>query len=154
MRKRKIDQKQGAAPDSLILEPWFLPHKITYAIRALLPPEHRLKLRDYFAEWGCLRCGNRERHWSSGLCEKCYNILHHRIGVCLRRRAAVIVPDKIGLKHVEDVRTARRLLKGFPAKMYVKPQQRTKYRIDNPAQAAFIVITQQAHPRLQSEHSR
>lgn len=57
-----------------------------------------------------------------------------------------MVPDKIVLKHAEDVRTARKLLKGFPARMYVKSQRRSKYRIDNPAQAAFIVITQGARP--------
>lgn len=147
MRKENMCPKESAAPDSLVLEPWFLPHKITYSVRALLPPEHRLKLRDYFAEWGCMRCGDRERYWSSGFCERCYNVLHQRIGVCLRRRAAVMVPDKLALKHVEDVRTARKLLKGFPASMYVKSQQRPKYKIDNPAQAAFIVITQGARPR-------
>jgi hypothetical protein len=147
MRKGNMCPKEGAAPDSLVLEPWFLPHKTTYAIRALLPPEHRLKLRDYFAEWGCMRCGDRERYWSSGFCERCYNVIHQRIGVCLRRRAAVMVPDKIVLKHVEDVRTARKLLKGFPARMYVNSQRRPKYKIDNPAQAAFIVITQGARPR-------
>lgn len=145
-RQRKLQSYQNqpnqpAATDSLIFEPWFLPHKITYAIRALLPPEHRLKMRDYFAEWGCLRCESRERHWSLGLCEKCYCTLHSRIRVCLRRRAAAFVPDKIGRKHVEDLRTARKLLKGFPARMYAKSRSRqTKCRIDNPAGAAFIVI--------------
>lgn len=152
-RSRKVQSHRNepnhhATPDSLVFEPWFLPHKITYAIRALLPPEHRLKLRDYFAEWGCMRCESRERHWSSGLCERCYCILHSRIRVCLRRRAAVMVPDKVGLKHVEDVRTARKLLKGFPAKMYAKSPRQTKYRFDNPAQAAFIVITQDAKPKV------
>lgn len=152
-RSRKVqshrnEPNQRAAPDSLVFEPWFLPHKITYAIRALLPPEHRFKLRDYFAEWGCMRCESRERYWSAGLCERCYFLLHSRIQVCLGRRAAVMVPDKVGLKHVEDVRTARKLLKGFPAKMYAKSPQQTKYRFDNPAQAAFIVITQDAKPKV------
>lgn len=150
MQKRhwNVRGKHCVVPDSIVFEPWFVPHKITYAIRALLPPEHRLKLQDYFAEWGCMRCGNRERHWSSGFCEKCYSTIHSRLRVCLRRRAAAMVPDKIGLKHVEDVRTARKLLRGFPANMYVNSQQQAKYKIDNPARAAFIVLTQGAERKV------
>lgn len=98
MQKRhwNVRGKHCVVPDSIVFEPWFVPHKITYAIRALLPPEHRLKLQDYFAEWGCMRCGNRERHWSSGFCEKCYSTIHSRLRVCLRRRAelAVLVADQ------------------------------------------------------------
>lgn len=59
-----------------------------------------------------------------------------------------MVRDKIALKHVEDVRTARQLLRGFPAKMYVTPHRPAKYKIDNPAQAAFIVITQGAQAKV------
>jgi hypothetical protein len=128
-------------PESLIFEPWFLPHKATYAIRALLPPEHRFKLRDYFAEWGCLRCETKQGYWSLGLCERCYVMVHNRLRTCLRRRVAATVPNQVGLKHVEDARTARKLLKGFPRKMYIQSRPgKAKYWANNPAQAAFVII--------------
>ena len=144
---RKRRKLRLASPDkrlvreSLFFHPWFLPAKTTYAIYRLLPPEHRFKMRDYFADHGCLRCDEKKGYCAMGLCEKCYTMLHSRIRACVRRRASVTVPKQYGLKHLNDARIARKLLKGFPAKMYVGSLSgRSAYKINNPAQAAFIVV--------------
>lgn len=146
-RSRKIQNHRirgsdkASARESLIFHPWFLPRRITYAIRRLLPPGHRFKMHDYFAEHGCLRCDEKQGYCALGLCEKCYTKLHSRLRACVRKRARVQVPDQYGLKYLEDARTARKLLKGFPAKMYVGSRSyRGAYKINNPAQAAFIVL--------------
>ncbi len=143
-RSRKIRNHgigRRSAQDSLFFHPWFLPAKITYAIYRLLPPEHRFKMRDYFADHGCLRCDEKELYCAMGLCEKCYTMLHSRIRACVRKRASVTIPKQYGLKHLGDARIARKLLKGFPAKMYVGSLSGpSAYKINNPAQAAFIVV--------------
>lgn len=129
------------AQDAVVFHPWFLPAKTTYAIYRLLPPGHRFKMRDYFDDHGCLRCDEKGGYCAMGLCDRCYNLLHSRIRACVRKRASVTVPQQYGLKHLKDAQIARRLLKGFPAKMYVTPASgRSAYTINNPAQAAFIVV--------------
>jgi hypothetical protein len=138
-RNRKTQEK--CRQDSLIFHPWFVPAKITYAIYRLLPAQHRFKLRDYFADHGCMRCDEKEGYCAMGLCEKCYTMLHSRIRASMRKRASVTVPKQYGLKHVGDARIARRLLKGFPARMYVSSNRPPNgYKINNPTQAAFIVM--------------
>lgn len=143
MKNRRIGGiDETTEPDSLIFHPWFLSHSLTYAIRRLLPPEHKFKMRDYFAEYGCLRCDEKKGYWALGLCARCYTKIHRRLRVCLRKRARVMPSDQTVLKYLEDARKARKLLKGFPRKMYVNPRSRLGggYRINNPARAAFIVL--------------
>jgi hypothetical protein len=147
-RSRKTPYVHGDERDktsmqnSLVFHPWFLPRKITYAIRRLLPPEHKFKMRDYFGDHGCLRCDVKQGYCALGLCERCYTKLHSRLQACVRKRARLTSPQKYGNKYLEDARTARKLLKGFPSKMYVNARSRRgdSYRIKNPARAAFVVL--------------
>jgi hypothetical protein len=140
---RRITERDKTDVDDIALfHPWFLPPKITYAIRRLLPPEHKLKMHDYFAAHGCLRCDEKEGHCALGMCEKCYTKLHSRLRACVRKRASLVPANQPGSKYLEDARNARRLLKGFPAKMYVDAVSRRGggYTINNPARAAFIIL--------------
>ena len=45
--------------ENIFLQPWFLPLKTASEIRALLPADHRHKMRFYFEDYGCLKCGKK-----------------------------------------------------------------------------------------------
>jgi hypothetical protein len=129
--------------DALIFQPWFLPNKTSRAIRHLIPQGYQMRMIDYFAQFGCMRCDKREvPYGGNGFCKPCRGKLQHRLWRCIKRRAAVVTPNRYGLKYLADVRNARKLLKGFPANMYVGAQSHpgSRYKINNPARDGFIVV--------------
>ena len=79
--------KAGAPEDELFLQPWFLPKPTYLTLRHILPPSHMLKMRYYFEDYGCLRCGDlKVPYCSNGLCRSCTVIVRSRIVLALKRR--------------------------------------------------------------------
>jgi hypothetical protein len=133
-------QEQETHSDSLILQPWFLPIKTARAIRALVPRDYRMRLSDYFAWYGCIRCEKKSvPYQGNGFCQNCAVKIHHRLARCVKRRIRSAEPDRYGRKFLLDARHARRLLKGFPATMWVNAKKRMGTR--NPARDAFVVMS-------------
>ena len=79
---------------------------------------------------------------ANGFCKACRVKLQHRLRQCLKRRADATTPDRYGSKFLEDAKEARRLLRGFPASVYIKAQSHpvTKCNFRNPARDAFVVM--------------
>jgi len=56
-------------------------------IRRLLPNIHLVKLRHYFDDYGCIRCGQTDTiYGSSGFCYACNVIVRSRILMSLKKR--------------------------------------------------------------------
>ncbi len=73
--------------DDIFLQPWFLPLKASSAIRALLPAEHRHKMRFYFEDYGCLKCGKKKvRYGSNAMCKTCVQQVKLRFFWAMKRR--------------------------------------------------------------------
>jgi hypothetical protein len=73
--------------DELFLQPWFVPKQTYLAMRRLLPSSQLSKMRYYFQDYGCLKCGNRHALYASnGLCKRCSIIVRARIVLALKRR--------------------------------------------------------------------
>ena len=73
--------------DAIFLQPWFLPREVYLAIRRVLPHIHLAKMRYYFEDYGCLKCGKKTAlYQSNGLCEPCGNIIRHRMKRSLAQR--------------------------------------------------------------------
>jgi hypothetical protein len=73
--------------DELFLQPWFVPKQTYLAMRRLLPSSQLSKMRYYFQDYGCLKCGNRRALYASnGLCKSCSIIVRSRIVLALKRR--------------------------------------------------------------------
>lgn len=73
--------------DEVFLQPWFLPRPLSEKIRRLLPSSQFLKMRYYFDDYGCLKCGKRNcLYGTNGMCERCYVIVRQRIASTLFRR--------------------------------------------------------------------
>jgi hypothetical protein len=71
----------------VFLQPWFLPRDVYVQIRRVLPNAHLSKMRYYFEDYGCLRCGVRDSlYGSNGFCEKCGVLIRGRVTRALKRR--------------------------------------------------------------------
>lgn len=99
MRASRISTVNVGGPeDELFLQPWFLSRSQYAAVRRLLPPSQMLKMRYYFDDYGCLKCGNlKALYGSNGLCRGCSVVVRSRVVLALRRRfkkAGVSVQSK------------------------------------------------------------
>jgi hypothetical protein len=74
--------------ESVLLEPWFLPRDVAWAILRLLPIFHQRKWTYFFEDWGCLKCGRKAAlHVGDGLCNKCRASVDYRLKSSMKRRA-------------------------------------------------------------------
>lgn len=74
-------------PDEMFLQPWFIPKETYSQIRSLLPSIHLSKMRYYFEDFGCLRCGKTDVcYGSNGFCEACSVLVRGRVVRSLQRR--------------------------------------------------------------------
>src|SRR5271170_4564469 len=85
--RKKIRAKSLMSPsNALMLEPWFLPRRIAYGIRALIPAYYKHRMRHFFEDYGCLVCMGDREYLSNGMCRNCYNKTCSRIRASMRHR--------------------------------------------------------------------
>jgi hypothetical protein len=73
--------------DESLLLPWFLTKRATLAIRSNVPKHYRIRLRNYFDDYGCLRCNtHRGQHKGNGLCHRCSGLILARLKRGYERR--------------------------------------------------------------------
>ncbi|MHB8412715.1 MAG: hypothetical protein ACYDDI_12335 [Candidatus Acidiferrales bacterium] len=114
---RRMAQKYR---NDILLEPWFLPKKITDAMRGLLPLHYWMRMRYYFDDYGCLLCGRKKvLYAANGMCEDCRARVGRRVLISMRRRnleppARARVP-RVPKVRLQDFRRtkARDLLVGY-----------------------------------------
>jgi len=94
-KNRKTKQFNiGSLDDEIFLQPWYLPRKTFLAIRELLPSAQLLKMRYYFEDYGCLKCGKLGVvYGSNGMCTRCVIIVRGRVVLSLKRRF-----EKVGVE--------------------------------------------------------
>ena len=85
--KRRALRKPDVRVDEVFLQPWFLSRPLSEKVRSLLPSSQFQKMRYYFDDYGCLRCGKRTLiYGSNGMCERCYVVIRQRIASSLFKR--------------------------------------------------------------------
>jgi hypothetical protein len=73
--------------DESLLLPWFLTKRATIAIRSNVPKHYQIRMRNYFDDYGCLRCNTRRgQHKSNGLCNRCTGLILARLKRGYERR--------------------------------------------------------------------
>ena len=73
--------------DEIFLQPWFVSKSTFLKFRTMLPSCHLLKLRYYFDDYGCIRCGKiQARYGHNGFCRTCARIVSSRMIYALKRR--------------------------------------------------------------------
>jgi hypothetical protein len=88
--------KTETAPtnDELFMQPWFISEPLAFKLRRLIPDSQFRKMRYYFDDYGCLRCGDRDSAYGShGMCPRCSAIIRGRLVISLKRRF-----KKVGVK--------------------------------------------------------
>ena len=84
-RSRRATQRT-ALIESVFLQPWYVPRKTACAIRNILPTWHSRKMRWYFIDYGCLRCGKKKvAYGSNGFCGRCKDKVMHQMLFTIRR---------------------------------------------------------------------
>lgn len=97
--------------DDIFLQPWFLPRETAFAIKRILPPEHRHKMKFYFDDYGCLKCGEKDAPYgSNALCKRCMQQVKLKLFFAIKRRWTAASPENLPrtFKRMAD---AQRLLK-------------------------------------------
>src|SRR5579863_933508 len=112
--------------DDIFLQPWFLSRQIAFAIKRILPPEHRHRMRFYFDDYGCLKCGTNDAPYgSNGLCKLCMQQVKLRLFFAVKRRWTAASPENQP-RTFQKMADAQRLLRDLvrPAKRAVSAPQR------------------------------
>jgi hypothetical protein len=90
-RKMLIDEE-------IFLQPWFVSKRTYLELRRILPSAQLLKMKYYFEDYGCLRCGRMNVVYKgNGLCTVCSLVIRGRVVMALARRfkkVGMTVPDK------------------------------------------------------------
>src|SRR4029077_14699160 len=110
--------------DELLLQPWFLSQRVQQAIRSLVPPSYRRKMRDFFDDYGCMICASDERYGSNGMCFRCYHNVRTMLHGSARRRLKATLARRIDLDLFRRTRLAKRLLGRFSPKSRASSQRR------------------------------
>lgn len=85
--KSPMNKSNHELDSDVFLQPWFLPRDVYIQIRRVLPSAHLSKMRYYFEDYGCLKCGVRDSlYGSNGFCEKCNGLIRGRVIRALKRR--------------------------------------------------------------------
>src|SRR5258707_13514969 len=80
--------------DDIFLQPWYLPRQTANALRKMLPSEQHHKMKFYFEDYGCMKCGKRKTFYgANGMCRKCHEKVKLRILFAIKRRRTAKSPD-------------------------------------------------------------
>lgn len=119
-QKTKVAPRGEFPNEEVFLQPWYLPRDVFLAVRRILPNIHLSKMRFYFEDYGCLKCGTREAlYGSNGLCERCNVLIRGRVVRALKRRLKKVgvvgsdngISDALGT----GMDSAQALLRDFPS---------------------------------------
>jgi hypothetical protein len=79
----------------IFLQPWFMPQRTAAKIRYMIPEAHRHKMRFYFEDYGCLKCGKmRVRYGSNGMCKPCSQSVRLKLLFAIQRRWKARNPEE------------------------------------------------------------
>jgi hypothetical protein len=112
-------QKHGTrlTKQELVLQPWFMPKRVSRIIWSLVPPDYRKRLHDYFDDYGCMRCSRLDASYkSNAMCRSCYMKVFNRLQQSINRRSPDRLPRRYGKEIVCKAAQARRLLAEFSRK--------------------------------------
>jgi hypothetical protein len=97
----------------LVLQPWFLPQRVAFAIRALAPPDYHLKMRHFFNDYGCMICKKDHDYGSNGMCTGCCMQVRKRLARSVRMRLKPKAERRFDLGLIRQAKLAEKLLKPF-----------------------------------------
>lgn len=88
-KRRRPDGNPAEAISDALLQPWFLSMETAKAVLRLIPRVYFSRMRWFFEDYGCLRCGKRNVAYGSNcLCFRCRLRVAYRMRRSMQRRLA------------------------------------------------------------------
>ena len=123
----KPDQK---LLDDIFLQPWFLPRDMAFAVKRIVPPEHRHKMKFFFDDYGCMRCRKRKvTYGSNGLCKPCMQEVKLKLFFAIKRRWTAVKPENLP-RTFQRMADAQRLLRDLLSQTSAPESRDFRARID------------------------
>jgi hypothetical protein len=125
--------------EKVLLQPWFLPQRITFAIHGMVPPGFWNKMRNFFDDYGCMICGGDSAYHSNGMCQRCYRKVRAKLLKSIKRHLKPEPERSLALELVRQVKLARKLLGRFAGRRQTSGQGRAVnlLRQNNPVYEAL-----------------
>lgn len=112
MSKRYLKKSELQVQD-LLLQPWYLPRRAAFTILKVLPPHYQKRMRDFFDDYGCMRCDRRNvAYRSNGFCDECAMLIYRRMTASANRRLKDRPRNTYGAEFVNRAKEAKKLLRG------------------------------------------
>lgn len=140
-RKPRAPAKPSHASiaEEVLLQPWFLPARVAFAIRRVIPPDFSDKMRHFFDDYGCIVCEKEFDYHSNGMCKRCYDRTRKKLFLSVRRHAGRGKKLRLDLELFRQEKLAKKLLARFSAQSPPVPKKAGFQLInrDNPVYATF-----------------
>jgi hypothetical protein len=111
--------------ESVLLQPWFLPKRVTFAIHRLVPKDFWRKMRYVFDDYGCVICGTESGYHSNGLCHQCYDRTRKKVLFSTRRHVGRKRKGRLDLELFRQQKLARNLLSRYASQGAISPKPRS-----------------------------
>lgn len=108
-----LTKSPSFSPDELMFQPWFLPKRVAFAIRALAPPDYHLKMRHFFDDYGCMICKKDHDYGSNGMCRPCCMSARKKLARSVRIRLKPKSQRRFALSLIRQANLAKKLLRRF-----------------------------------------
>jgi hypothetical protein len=137
-RRKSVFRSYPDLVEKILLQPWFLPRRVSFAIHTMVPVDFYKKMRYVFDDYGCLVCGRESGYHSNGMCVNCHARTCKRILFSLRRRGRQGGKPRLDLELFRQQKLARKLLSRFVVEGQRAPRK-PHYGItqNNPVYEAF-----------------
>lgn len=145
-RRRKTTAASHAAlAEKVLLQPWFLPRRVTFAIHGLVPVDFWKKMRNVFDDYGCLICGAGSNYHSNGMCRSCNTRTREKVLSSALRHAGRGRKLRLDLELFRQEQLAKKLLGRFaPDSATFAKNRRIGIVLNNPVYEALAARLEHA----------
>ncbi len=132
-RRSSSSKSSHLTCDELLLQPWFLTRRVQRAVNALIPPNYRQRMRDFFEDYGCMICGRNQGYFANGMCVVCNGRIRRKFFASAARRLPTILQKRVDLGLLRKATLAKRLLEDFLRESSTGPKRPSALaRLQNP----------------------
>jgi len=107
---RQLRISHSSIADKVLLEPWFLPKRVAFAIHSVVPPAFWNKMRYFFEDYGCMICKQQSKHHSNGMCRLCRERIRKKLTQSIKRRSRDRSKQRLDIVLFRQEKLAKRLL--------------------------------------------
>jgi hypothetical protein len=108
-----VRHSHSRVAEEVLLQPWFLPRRVAFAIHGLIPPDFHLKMRYFFDDYGCMICGKRSNYHSNAMCGRCGETVRKKLIASVMRRSKSRSNRRLDLALFRQQSLAKSLLGRF-----------------------------------------